>query len=594
MSKKAKGDKGKNARNGNRLSSSQGVLTTMAQVSHLDGLSEKHFDDVAAARRQRSPEDIKVDLAEAALFEAYYKGTGPRPDLVTNIWFGDCGAGHVAPDGHDGSAVVMPGAMWQDLIERADTSRREWRDAEGRKRQSAEDRELSGQLRKIFARLPPWLAVEAGKEISREQVVAAVTQLVIEFQIETGRRVLAANIHIESNHDIHVHLSHTALVPVKSDEGKYTSDYLAKLLTKQRGQARAELVTRNGIKPSLKEVRTELERLWESGTLENPNGDKAFYQRLTRPKDARRYMKSMNQPYCSKATLWEADGRSQRVAQVNEQEGHHFTFDAVVVDAARRADLAESPKGKPTGPENIYIDYWLAKRWTNAINLQLPPESQTRAMESAKDYVERYVRDGSSLPNPALDAAREKAAGEIAVREAEVEKREDVVTSAEETLSAGIEELAKGKSDLAVKISDFEESKKDIETARAALRKIPLDELCTKLGFATDDQRNLRLDISNDYAPIPHRVLHTGQAFRLESYHMVRHEWSKVGSGNGAIDLVMALPPKPSLMDACGKLAALFPDQVGGLTLEVLEHKARQLQKGGIGEPQSPDQDPKR
>ena len=353
-------------------------------------------------------------------------------------------------------------------------------------------------------------------------------------------------------------------------------------------------MAKNGIKPSLKEVRAQLVRLWESGTLENPNGNKAFYQRLKRPKDARHYLKSMNQPYCSKATLWEADGRSERVAKINEQDGHHFTFDAVVVEAARRAELAESSKGKPTGPENIYIDYWLAKRWTNAIDLQLPLESQSRAKESAKDYIERYVRDGSSLPNPALDAAREKAAGEIAVREAEVEKREGVVTSAEKTLSEGIQELANGKSDLAVQISDFEESKKDIETARAALRKIPLDELCTKLGFAADDQGNLRLDISNDYGLIPHRVLHTGQAFRLESYHMARHEWSKVGSGNGAIDLAMALPPKPSFMDACGKLAALFPDHVGGLTLEVLEHKSRQVQKGGIGELPAPDKGPKR
>ncbi|MEO5913031.1 MAG: hypothetical protein ABIS50_02280, partial [Luteolibacter sp.] len=391
MSKKPKGDSGKKTRNGKRLSPSQGVITSMAQVSHLDGMSEKHFADVADARRQRSPEEVKVDLAEAALIEVYYKGTGPRPDLVTNIWFGDCGAGHMAPDGHDGSPVVMPGAEWQDLVGRADTSRREWRDAEGKKRQSAVDREMSGQLRKIFARLPPWLAVEAGKEISREQVVAAATQLATEFQKETGRRVIAANIHVESNHDVHVHLTHTTLVPVKSDKGKYTSDYLAKLLTKQRGVARAALLEKNRVKPSLKEVRAELERLWESGTLENPNGNKAFYQRLMRPKDARHYLNSMGQAYCSKTTLWEADGRSKRVAKVNEQDKeHHFTFDAVVVEAARRAELAESPKGKQSGPENIHIDYWLAKRWTHAINLRLSPDTQNRAKESAKDYIERY------------------------------------------------------------------------------------------------------------------------------------------------------------------------------------------------------------
>jgi hypothetical protein len=568
----------------------------MAQVSHLDGLSEKHFEDVADNRRQESPEEVRADLAEAALLESYYKATGPRPDLVTNIWFGNSGAGHSAPDGHDGSAVTMPGEEWQHLVELADTSRREWRDAKGQKRQTAEERKMSGKLTKIYARLTPWLAVEAGKEITRQQAVTAVTQVAIEFQQETGRRVLAANIHIESNHDIHIHLTHTALVPVVSTENKYSDDYLTKLVTKQRKELRAAMLAKTGIKPLLKEVRAEQERQWALGLLENPNGTKAFYQQLVRPKSARRCLTSMNPAYCCKTALWEVDGRSARVAAVNEQFGHHFTFEAVVVEAARRAQLAESAKGTPTGPENIFIDYWLAKRWGNAINRELPHESQMRARDSAKDYVERYIRDGSSLPNPALEAARAKVAAETAARVVELDGREQAVTDGERKVNEGVRDLAQGKADLEDQVSKFEESKKDIERARAALREIPLDELCSKLGFFTDDEGNVRLDLSIGYGPVPHRILRTGQAFRLEMFSLGAQKWQAAGSGKGAIDLVVALPPKPSFTEACGKLADLFPDHLGGLTLEVLEHQAmqRNKQKDVIPQPSPPTKEEER
>ena len=596
MNSKETGKKQRPTRNRNRTSPSQGTLKSRASVSHLDGLSEIHFEDVASNRRQRSPEEVKVDLAEAALFEVYYKGTGPHPQLVTNIWFGDCGAGYTAPDGHDGSAVPLPGAAWQTLIGRADTSRREWRDGGGKKRRSDETKEMSGKLRKIFARLPPWVAVEAGKEIDRARVIAAAEEVAKEFQQETGRRVLAANIHVESSHDIHVHLTHTDLIPERNDNEKYTDDYLAKVLAKQRKQVREALTAQSTIKPKRAEIQEELERQWESGRLENPNGDKSYYQQLSRPKSVRQYLKSMNQPYCSKATLWEADGRSERVASVNEQYGHHFTFDAVVVEAAKRAVPPNGePAGpeNPTGPENIYIDYWLAKRWTHAICSRLSPESQNRAKESAVDYIERYVRDGSSLPNPALDTAREKAGAEIATREEKLTKAEEEVKRITESFEVLNQQLIQGQAALKLQVTEHERSKTELEKERAALRGIPVDELCAKLGFVTDTLGNVRLKIDNGKEAQSFRVLHTGQQFRLEYTDEEIRTWRKVADGKGAIDLIKAIWPKMSFKEACDKLVALFPDQVSGLHLEILERGIPSLGKIAALPLSEPIKDPK-
>ena len=603
MSGREKPKASKGWRKKNRLSPSQGVIKSMSQVSHLDGLSEKHSIDVADARRLREPEEVKADLAEEAKLESYYMGTGPRRDLITNILFGDCGAGYLAPDGHDGSPVVMPGEVWQDIIHRADTSRREWRDAGGKKRRCKADSEMSGQLRKIFARLPPWLADPALKEMSHDQVVDAVYQSAREFQDETGRRVLAANIHIESNHDIHIHFTYTSLVPSESSEKKYSFDYLAKILTKQRGVVRASLLKVEGVKPTLKEVKAELEKWWESGKLENPQGNKAFYQRLKRPETARRHLKSMGQAYCSKTALWEADGRSERVAKVREEKDHTFTFDSVVIQGAKWAKNVEKREQKTTGPETFYLDYWLAKRWTHAIEMRLTPESRLRAKESASDYVERYLKDGSSLPNPALDAVRKKVADENAIREADLKMREELLVTNELALKADGDALAKKNADLDIRVCNHEESKKDIEAARAALRKIPLADLCAKLGFKSTGDDAPELEIALEHGPLNHRVLFTDQSFRIEFYSLGSEEWksldTKTKGTSGAIDFMMSIPQAVgkdgkrvdnlTLSQACEKLVSLFPDLVGGITLEALKYKSRQIRKNEIANAAAPE-----
>ena len=109
----------------------------MGQVSHLDGHSRKHALDVASSHKLRTPEEVKANLGEAALLESYFHGTGPHPELVVNVWFGDTGVGFKSPDGHDGTPVDMPGVEWQDVILAADAARMEWRDKSDKLRHPA-------------------------------------------------------------------------------------------------------------------------------------------------------------------------------------------------------------------------------------------------------------------------------------------------------------------------------------------------------------------------------------------------------------------------------------------------------------------------
>jgi hypothetical protein len=289
---------------------------------------------------------------------------------------------------------------------------------------------MSHQLKKIYARLPPWIAEEAGRALNQKLVTAAVTEVVRQFQAETGTRVVAATVHVENSRDIHIHLVFTSAIPSQSEVAKYGPDYLRKLLGKQRKAVKAILIEQGVSKPNRRQTDAELERLWEAGELDNPKeGKRTYYESLQLPKAKRRSLKSMGPAYCSKTNLWEADNRSSRVAQINEQRFHPRSFDAVVVSALGRI----SPKtGKPEGLGDIYIDHWLTKRWMDAIWARLPIYSRTRSLALKTAYVNRYIKDGSSLPNPSLDAARRKVAAENADQLKFIEEREKAVVLREQ------------------------------------------------------------------------------------------------------------------------------------------------------------------
>ena len=462
-----------------------GRLKSISQVTHLDGLSDIHFIDVASNRKRLHPEAVGADLAEqkiieammadndlkglralipqkfvdleenlkdAALTEAYFRGLGDRPDLVSTFWFGNAGAGQVSlVDGHPGHAVRIPGPQWERLVMAADDERHEWKDDKGKVRKSpalhearrvarAEGKdpdkavplEMSGQLKKLYARLPPWFGKAAGKDLSTEDLDGLADEIGLKFEAETGKRVLAISFHRETGYDLHVHIIFTDIVEAVRETEAPGKDYVKKLLTDQRKVVRARLVDDGVPKPSRLQIQAKLDAMWESGKLQNPSKPKTqrFYFREALPAGARKSLVTMGPAYVSKTNLWEASGRSPEVAAVNEQSDHNFTFKARVIDAAKR----EIGPHCSDGPESVYIDCWLSKTWTKAVTARLTDEGKGRALEEAKASVARYVATGRSLPAPFTKKERDirkKKEAEIEAMTSEVTARELAVSVTE-------------------------------------------------------------------------------------------------------------------------------------------------------------------
>lgn len=68
---------------------------------------------------------------------------------------------------------------------------------------------------------------------------------------------------------------------------------------------------------------------------------------------------------------------------------------------------------KKLEPEDIYLDYWLWRRWTQEVVSKLPEITQSRLSQTAKKYVARYIQFGDSLPNPSMAEATDKAENRI-------------------------------------------------------------------------------------------------------------------------------------------------------------------------------------
>ena len=243
------------------ISKSISVIKTISEVRHLDGLSELHRLDVESNWRHLNKDEAKFERESAALLESYYFGGGRRFDLIFNSWFGEDAEGI-------SNGRIMPGKDWEEEVMKADELRRNSHD--GTRMRPTPNGEFSGHLRKIFARLPPWIAVAAGEDLHRNDLDKAVKKVALAFSRETGMKVLGASVHRETDHDLHVHLIVSKVGRMAIQKKPYAPSSLKPILREQRKKIRVDLTAR-GVKLTRKNINEEMLRQREAGEIEDLN-----------------------------------------------------------------------------------------------------------------------------------------------------------------------------------------------------------------------------------------------------------------------------------------------------------------------------------
>lgn len=622
--------KSSKGRSKNSISKSLSTLKKHAELEHLDGLSYIHFLDVQSNWELLKPQEKAAERKHAALLESYYFGGGGRFDLICNLWFGDDLEGV-------SEAVVMPSKEWKANIKMADDARRKWR--RGTRTRTEPHGEFSGNLLKIFCRLTPWNALAARQYLKREDIIEGAREVAVRLQNETGLKIVGAAVHRETEYDVHIHFIVSKIGPVEVVKDPYSEDYIKKLTTGQREIIREELRKR-GHDTSLKAVNEEIAMRRKKGELKDPTAAVKVveYQTLDRTEAPRRGLASMGIQYCSKTNLWEASGRDPAVAAV--QEGHSkVSFRSVVQDAA-----AVAPNGDPG---HKYIDYWLAQQWNQVVLDRLPVEIQYQLPEVAHRAAQRYVEEGCSLSNPALDAAREKenkiifeaaqaAFGIKKLAEGEAEKiiaeaqnnlrdtqselektlkrnrqheatlkelkvtanteinqnkafrdkldeREKALIPREDTLKTWGQKLSGQLINLDAQVEKLKVEREELRNERTRLRRVPIALVAEKVGFVLDDQGDLSAELP-DKADVlfKHRLILKEEDFEVQIKRYLgkgNYVWEHKSKGKGAIDLMLAYMQKRPVLEACARLAELFPESKAGIILELSESSNLDLWK---------------
>ena len=316
-------------------------------------------------------------------------------------------------------------------------------------------------------------------------------------------------------------------------------------------------------------------------------------------------MSAWGSSHCSKTNLWEASGRDPDVAAVNELTGS-LSFRRVVQDAA-----AVAPDGDPA---HKYVDFWLARRWQEAVVELLPMDVQKRIPEEGRMAAARYVKDGSSLLNPVIEAARTKekrivedvveaALGidkfameqaEVFRREAKIEAeklKEVAVIEAEKIKAKAVAEAKRSRAqaqEIVLRIKETAETEAELmrrEATSEAERIIALAasrsteiitkvkqsmeppgvlETAVKIGFVKETDDTLRAEIDDR-----HYLLTNADNKHLLSLQVEtdgEKSWKESSSPiRSAFHLLAKIWPKIGGFDQITKLISYFPDRVPGI-----------------------------
>ena len=582
------------------ISKSFSVIKNISEVRHLDGLSELHRLDVESNWRRLHKDEAKFERESAALLESYYFGGGRRYDLIFNLWFGEDAEGV-------SNGRIMPGKDWEEEVMKSDDLRRNAHD--GTRMRPTPDGEFSGNLRKIFARLPPWIAVAAGEDLHRNDLEKAVKKVALAFAKETGMKVLGASVHRETDHDLHVHLIVSKVGRMTIQKEPYTPSYIKTILTKQRKKIRADLTAR-GVELTRKNINEEMLRQREAGEIEDPNNRIVTeYRTIDRSSAPRRGLVCMGQQHCSKTNLWEASGRDPDVAAVRETS-RKTSFRHVVQDAA-----AVAPDGDPA---HKYVDFWLARRWQEAVVELLPMDVQKRMPEEGRMAAARYVKEGSSLLNPVIEAARTKEKRIVDdVVEAALGIEKFARERAEVTRGEAVTEVAMIKNDANAQAKDLvEEATGDAQQIKKRTQLLTLRirrnamigaklirkeaksnsaklkaatellmtppgvvETAERLGFKEDGDKGFQAVLENKLYLLTHtedkhflsrKVEKDGEKSWLKFKDPVRH----------AFDLVGRIWPKLEGFDVVQRLISYFPDRVAGIVVGLGSINSPEMWKG--------------
>lgn len=251
-----------------------------------------------------------------------------------------------------------------------------------------EGKSILPPLYSIYVRLTPWLAQVVASNLEKrgsegkEDLTRILKEFAKSFSAELGVDVVGIAVHRENHRDLHVHLvfSETREVSIETKRSNRALKSMVRQVASARIQkAKAEGKTgkeigRNSVMAA---VRAELE------------GQREVKLGMKRSKRTRSW-RILGPSFRGKRALWEASGREEEVAKINDRPAHESrSFRSVVSEPAKRnEDLAKT-----------YIDLWAEQSLTDRMSVLLNPEEEAQVINLGREAVVRYLTWGKDYPS---------------------------------------------------------------------------------------------------------------------------------------------------------------------------------------------------
>lgn len=270
----------------------------------------------------------------------------------------------------------------------------------------------------LWLRLPPWIALVAGKVISERSLSDIAIELMGVGAKEFGWEFIGCVGHVETDRDVHLHPVFTAIKARKVSRDPNKAEIKRRRFELNK-LGRTHLKGKD-LPTDAKNLKAFVDAQITSGVWELPDRQVSFWE-CYRDKLKRKEL-ILGPSFLNKYQIWMASGKGPAIAVKNDRDESQITS-----FRARMTKLEEMEL------EALFLDLWFSNRYQELVLSRLSQNQLQEVEEAKKKAVDDYVKYDTTYLSPELRAAKR----DVEQAEVKLQELERILANARKEIEDG-------------------------------------------------------------------------------------------------------------------------------------------------------------